>query len=167
MIKRGCGVAIRSAWAQNRACPFKIVQQPPLQQVVFHRSMITRPLLMVPGPIEFSEDVLHALSLPTLRCAQALLIDTYLLLLLCPAHPRPQFPSHVSPEFIDQFGQTIERLRAVFVTSRAQPFVLAGSGKICLFGWLVGYFALCHIGTLSNTRHPRLGPRGLQPLAAR
>lgn len=40
-----------------------------------------------------------------------------------------RFGSHVSPEFIEEFGQALEKLRAVFLTEKGQPFVLAGSGK--------------------------------------
>lgn len=65
-----------------------------------------KPLLMIPGPIEFSEGVLQSISLPTL--------------------------SHVSPDFIEQFGQALEQLRSVFLTEKGQPFVLAGSGTL---GW--------------------------------
>jgi len=66
-------------------------------------------LLMIPGPIEYHEDVLRALS----------------------AH----CDSHVSPTFIEVFGQTIEMSRAVFLTKKesgSQPFILCGSGSL---GW--------------------------------
>jgi len=48
--------------------------------------MKDRSLLMIPGPIEFEPAVLSALGTPT--------------------------PSHVAPEFIEVFGQALERLRA-------------------------------------------------------
>jgi len=62
-----------------------------------------RPILMIPGPIEFSEAVLAVLAEPTM--------------------------SHVSPEFIEIFGSTLGRVRQVFLASKdSQPFVIAGSG---------------------------------------
>lgn len=39
------------------------------------------------------------------------------------------FCSHVSPEFIEEFGQCLEQLRSVFLTEHGQPFLLAGSGE--------------------------------------
>jgi alanine-glyoxylate transaminase/serine-glyoxylate transaminase/serine-pyruvate transaminase len=69
-------------------------------------SSSSRPVLMIPGPIEFSQRVLDAMALPTL--------------------------SHVSPEFIEIFGKALERLRQVFFCEKGQPFVVAGSGTM---GW--------------------------------
>lgn len=68
--------------------------------------MKDRPLLMIPGPIEVDGDVLAALGAPT--------------------------PSHVAPDFIEAFGQALERLRAVFLSDDGQPFVLAGSGTLAM-----------------------------------
>jgi len=68
--------------------------------------MSTHKQLMIPGPVEFHEDVLAAAG----GLAQ----------------------SHVDPEFIGQFGETIEMLRKVFVTEKGQPFVVSGSGTL---GW--------------------------------
>ncbi len=68
--------------------------------------MKDRSLLMIPGPIEFEPAVLSALGAPT--------------------------PSHVAPEFIDVFGQALERLRAVFLAPTGQPFVVAGSGTLAM-----------------------------------
>eukprot|EP01087_Luapelamoeba_hula_P007471 TRINITY_DN1835_c0_g1_i1.p1 TRINITY_DN1835_c0_g1~~TRINITY_DN1835_c0_g1_i1.p1 ORF type:complete len:506 (-),score=90.55 TRINITY_DN1835_c0_g1_i1:65-1582(-) len=66
-----------------------------------------RPVLMIPGPIEFSESVLSALGEPS--------------------------PSHVSPGFIETFGGAIAQLRHVVLAApSAQPFVIAGSGTT---GW--------------------------------
>ncbi|CAG8622516.1 10766_t:CDS:2 [Ambispora gerdemannii] len=63
-------------------------------------------LCMIPGPVEFHEDVLDAMS--TLST------------------------SHVSPAFIPIFGESIELLRKVVLTAKGQPFVVAGSGTL---GW--------------------------------
>ena len=54
---------------------------------------------MIPGPTEFSQDVLKSLEQPT--------------------------ESHVSPTFIETFGKTLELLRKVFLAEKTgQPFVL-------------------------------------------
>eukprot|EP00027_Filamoeba_sp_ATCC50430_P013831 CAMPEP_0168565728 /NCGR_PEP_ID=MMETSP0413-20121227/14013_1 /TAXON_ID=136452 /ORGANISM="Filamoeba nolandi, Strain NC-AS-23-1" /LENGTH=396 /DNA_ID=CAMNT_0008597645 /DNA_START=1 /DNA_END=1188 /DNA_ORIENTATION=+ len=66
--------------------------------------LMQHPLLMIPGPIEFHEDVLHKLSLPTL--------------------------AHTDPQFINEFGETLEMLRQIFLTKTGQPFVLSGSGVL-------------------------------------
>lgn len=68
--------------------------------------MKDRSLLMIPGPIEFEPAVLSALGTPT--------------------------PSHVAPEFIEVFGQALERLREVFLAPTGQPFVVAGSGTLAM-----------------------------------
>ena len=65
--------------------------------------MKDRTLLMIPGPIEFEPAVLAAMGAPT--------------------------TSHVAPDFIDAFGQALERLRDVFLCPDGQPFVIAGSGR--------------------------------------
>lgn len=68
---------------------------------------MTRPLLMIPGPIEFSEDVLAAMAQPT--------------------------ASHVDPAFIAIFGQALTDLRAVFLADDSyQPLILAGSGTLAM-----------------------------------
>lgn len=61
---------------------------------------------MIPGPIEFEPEVLQALGAPT--------------------------TSHVSPDFVEVFGQALERMRGVFDAPHAQPFVLAGSGTLAM-----------------------------------
>lgn len=61
-------------------------------------------LLMIPGPCEFDSAVLSAMSTPA--------------------------TSHVSPTFIQTFGESIRLLRKVFLTETAQPFILAGSGTL-------------------------------------
>lgn len=65
-----------------------------------------RKLLMIPGPIEFEPEVLAAMALPT--------------------------TSHVAANFVEVFGQALERLRRVFLSSRGQPFVVAGSGTLAM-----------------------------------
>jgi len=61
---------------------------------------------MIPGPIEFEPEVLQALAAPT--------------------------TSHVAPEFIEVFGQALERMRKVWLCPSGQPFVVAGSGMLAL-----------------------------------
>jgi len=68
--------------------------------------MKNRKLLMIPGPIEFTPEVLQAMALPT--------------------------TSHVAPNFIEVFGQALERLRQVFLCPGGQPFVVAGSGTLAM-----------------------------------
>ncbi len=68
---------------------------------------MTRPRLMIPGPIEFTDEVLDAMSQPT--------------------------PGHVDPTFIPIFGQALRDLRSVFQAGEAyQPFILAGSGTLAM-----------------------------------
>ena len=68
--------------------------------------MSDRDLLMIPGPIAFDPAVLRALAAPTL--------------------------SHVSPEFIDIFGQALADTRSVFLAPDGQPFVIAATGTFAL-----------------------------------
>ncbi|MBN1904430.1 MAG: alanine--glyoxylate aminotransferase family protein [Deltaproteobacteria bacterium] len=63
-------------------------------------------LLMIPGPIEFDEKVLAAMSEPTL--------------------------SHVSPEFIDIFGEALEMMKKVWMCPEGQPFIMAGTGTLAM-----------------------------------
>ncbi|KAG9301228.1 hypothetical protein G9A89_012611 [Geosiphon pyriformis] len=63
-------------------------------------------LCMVPGPVEFHEEVLSAMATPS--------------------------TSHVAPAFIPVFGESIELLRKVLFTAKGQPFIVAGSGSL---GW--------------------------------
>jgi alanine-glyoxylate transaminase/serine-glyoxylate transaminase/serine-pyruvate transaminase len=65
-----------------------------------------RKLLMIPGPIEFTPEVLRAMGMPT--------------------------TSHVAPNFVEVFGQALERLREVFLCPGGQPFVVAGSGTLAM-----------------------------------
>ncbi len=68
--------------------------------------MKSRKLLMIPGPIEFEPKVLQALGAPT--------------------------TSHVAPNFIESFGNCIELMRKVWLTSTGQPFVIAGTGTFAM-----------------------------------
>ena len=68
--------------------------------------MKDRTLLMIPGPIEFEPAVLQALGAPT--------------------------TSHVAPDFIEAFGQALERMREVWLCPSGQPIVLAGSGTLAM-----------------------------------
>jgi alanine-glyoxylate transaminase/serine-glyoxylate transaminase/serine-pyruvate transaminase len=68
--------------------------------------MKDRKLLMIPGPVEFSPAVLRAMGMST--------------------------TSHVAPNFIEVFGQALERLRYVFLCPTGQPFVVAGSGTLAM-----------------------------------
>ena len=68
--------------------------------------MKNRKLLMIPGPIEFTPEVLRAMGMPT--------------------------TSHVAPNFIEVFGQVLEDLRKVFLAPSGQPFVVPGSGTLAM-----------------------------------
>lgn len=61
---------------------------------------------MFTGPTELHEDVLAALATPA--------------------------TSHVDPNFVPIFGESLEMLREVMLTEKAQPFVVSGSGTL---GW--------------------------------
>jgi len=68
--------------------------------------MKNRTLLMIPGPIEFEPAVLAALGAPT--------------------------TSHVAADFIEVFGQALERMRKVWLCPAGQPFIMAGSGTLAM-----------------------------------
>lgn len=68
--------------------------------------MKNRSLLMIPGPVEFTPEVLSAMALPT--------------------------TSHVAANFIEVFGDAIDRLRKIFFSPAGQPFVVAGSGTLAM-----------------------------------
>jgi len=68
--------------------------------------MKKRTLLMIPGPVEFEPKVLEALGEPT--------------------------TSHLAPDFIEAFGQSLQDMRRVFESSSGQPLVLAGSGTLAM-----------------------------------
>ena len=61
---------------------------------------------MIPGPIEFTYEVLQEMAVPT--------------------------TSHVAPDFIETLGQALGRLREVFLCPNGQPFVFAGSGTLAM-----------------------------------
>jgi alanine-glyoxylate transaminase/serine-glyoxylate transaminase/serine-pyruvate transaminase len=65
-----------------------------------------RKLLMIPGSVEFTPEVLQAMGLPT--------------------------TSHLAANFAEVFGQALERLREVFLAPGGQPFVIAGSGTLAM-----------------------------------
>ena len=67
----------------------------------------TRPLLMIPGPIEISPAVQAAFSVPP--------------------------PGHLSPAVIEAMGSALSRMRRVWrAGGDAQPFVVAGSGTTAM-----------------------------------
>ena len=68
--------------------------------------MKNRKLLMIPGPIEFDPEVMAAMGAPT--------------------------TSHVAPNFIEIFGQALERTRQVFLAEDGQPLLLAGTGTLAM-----------------------------------
>jgi alanine-glyoxylate transaminase/serine-glyoxylate transaminase/serine-pyruvate transaminase len=68
--------------------------------------MKNRKLLMIPGPVEFTPEVLRAMGMAT--------------------------TSHIAPNFIEIFGQVLERMREVFLCPSGQPFVVAGSGTLAM-----------------------------------
>ncbi|MBW2674278.1 MAG: alanine--glyoxylate aminotransferase family protein [Deltaproteobacteria bacterium] len=61
---------------------------------------------MIPGPIEFTPEVMRAMAMPT--------------------------TSHVAPTFVDCMGQALERTREVFLAPAGQPFIVAGSGTMAM-----------------------------------
>ncbi|KAK0550477.1 hypothetical protein OC845_002627 [Tilletia horrida] len=63
-------------------------------------------LLVIPGPVEIADDVLFANAHPSM--------------------------SHVSPDFVPVFGDSIRMLRQVLYAPSSQPFIVAGSGTL---GW--------------------------------
>ncbi|KAJ8094678.1 hypothetical protein PM082_010684 [Marasmius tenuissimus] len=63
-------------------------------------------LLLIPGPIEVSDEVLFANAHPSM--------------------------SHIAPEFIPVFGDCIRMTRKALLTAEGQPFLIAGSGTL---GW--------------------------------
>ncbi len=66
-----------------------------------------RPLLMIPGPIDVTDEVMAALAVPPI--------------------------SHFGSEFIGIFSQALKDMRTVFQVGDAyQPFVVAGSGTLAM-----------------------------------
>jgi len=68
--------------------------------------MSTPNLLMIPGPIGLSSDVLRALSQPQ--------------------------RGHLDPVFMQSFASALKRLREVCGAPTAQPFVISGSGTLAM-----------------------------------
>ncbi len=68
--------------------------------------MKARKLLMIPGPIEFEPEVLQAMSTPT--------------------------PSHVAPNFIESFGNSLELMKKVWQCPSGQAFIIAGTGTLAM-----------------------------------
>lgn len=68
--------------------------------------MKRRKLLMIPGPIEFEPEVLQAMGTST--------------------------TSHVAPNFIEVFGNSLELMRKVWMAPNGQPFIVAGSGTLAM-----------------------------------
>jgi alanine-glyoxylate transaminase/serine-glyoxylate transaminase/serine-pyruvate transaminase len=68
--------------------------------------MCAKKLLMIPGPIEFEAEVLEMMSVST--------------------------PSHVAPDFIESFGNSIEMMKEVWKCPSGQPFIIAGTGTLAM-----------------------------------
>ncbi|CAL2090405.1 alanine--glyoxylate aminotransferase family protein [Tenacibaculum sp. 190524A05c] len=68
--------------------------------------MKNRKLLMIPGPIEVDPSVLRAMGEVT--------------------------TSHVAPNFIESFGNSIELMRKIWLAPNGQPFIVAGSGTLAM-----------------------------------
>ena len=68
--------------------------------------MKNRTLLMIPGPIEFEPAVMAEMGAPT--------------------------TGHLAPNFVEAFGQALERMRQVFMSKDGQPFVIAGTGTLAM-----------------------------------
>ncbi|KAK9458618.1 pyridoxal phosphate-dependent transferase [Lipomyces oligophaga] len=66
------------------------------------------PLTLIPGPVEFTDEVLSAMATPS--------------------------QSHVSPQFVEVFGDALALLRKLFMNEdkSAQAFAIAGAGTL---GW--------------------------------
>jgi alanine-glyoxylate transaminase/serine-glyoxylate transaminase/serine-pyruvate transaminase len=68
--------------------------------------MKARKLLMIPGPIEFEPELMQTMSTPT--------------------------PSHVAPDFIESFGNSLSLMREVWLSPAGQPFIIAGTGTLAM-----------------------------------
>lgn len=68
--------------------------------------MKSRKLLMIPGPIEFENDVLQRMAIPT--------------------------PSHVDPDFIAAFSNCLKLLKDVCQSPSGQAFIVAGTGTFAM-----------------------------------
>lgn len=65
-----------------------------------------RKLLMIPGPIEFKTEVMEAMAIPT--------------------------PSHVAPNFIEVFGNSLDLMKEVWQCPSGQAFIIAGTGTLAM-----------------------------------
>jgi alanine-glyoxylate transaminase/serine-glyoxylate transaminase/serine-pyruvate transaminase len=65
-----------------------------------------RKLLMIPGPIEFEPEVLQAMGMAT--------------------------TSHIAPDFIEVFGNSLELMREVWKSPKGQPFIVPGTGTLAM-----------------------------------
>ncbi|KAM5530216.1 hypothetical protein V8D89_016104 [Ganoderma adspersum] len=95
----------RAPWAPSSLSPPTFCPLPILPTVPTISSR-TMSLLLIPGPIEVTDEVLYANAHPSM--------------------------SHISPDFISVFGDAIRMTREVLFTKDAQPFLIAGSGTL---GW--------------------------------
>ena len=68
--------------------------------------MKSRKLLMIPGPIEFESEVMQCMAVPT--------------------------PSHVSPDFIDLFANSLKLMKEVWQCPSGQAFIVAGTGTLAM-----------------------------------
>lgn len=68
--------------------------------------MKSRKLLMIPGPIEFESEVMQSMAVPT--------------------------PSHVDPDFISVFANSLKLLKAVCQSESGQAFIVAGTGTLAM-----------------------------------
>lgn len=68
--------------------------------------MKRRKLLMIPGPIEFEPEVIRAMGVAT--------------------------TSHVAPNFIEVFGDSLELMKKIWMAPSGQPFIVAGSGTLAM-----------------------------------
>lgn len=68
--------------------------------------MNSRKLLMIPGPIEFENEVMQCMSIPT--------------------------PSHVYPDFIAAFSKSLKLLKEVCQSPSGQAFIIAGTGTLAM-----------------------------------
>jgi len=68
--------------------------------------MKSRKLLMIPGPIEFESEVMQCMAVPT--------------------------PSHVNPDFISVFSNSLKLLKAVCQSESGQAFIVAGTGTLAM-----------------------------------
>lgn len=68
--------------------------------------MKSRKLLMIPGPIEFEPEVMQCMAVPT--------------------------PSHIAPNFIDVFANSLKLMKDVWQCPSGQAFIIAGTGTLAM-----------------------------------